>query len=292
MLTAKEFGNFVSLKRHEKGLTQKELAEKLYVTDKAVSRWERGLGFPDVLAIQPLAEALGVSVNDLLEGKDSSTETNHSQDFPQNSIQDIIDAFAQERSAFQKKYKRKKRIVIAVGICLFIAIVCSFFPFPSRVNQTLYGYKTIEGNNQERVVVVIDGWLLRYLFKGTFLLANIQCFRGDENELLFERWLSGHEVPGTNRFAGMTGKLTSTEEGYYYSGATTFLTDTEEKIFFQWENFRAPLMTFVTNKDFSKLLLEHELFPGMIVVSSDPDVDLERMKERLVKSFNQKGGSE
>ena len=62
-----KFGAFVAQLRKEKGLMQKELAEKLYVSDKAVSKWERGLSIPDVTILVPLAEILGVTVTELLE---------------------------------------------------------------------------------------------------------------------------------------------------------------------------------------------------------------------------------
>ena len=62
-----KFGAFVAQLRKEKGLMQKDLAEKLYVSDKAVSKWERGLSIPDVALLVPLAELLGVSVTELLE---------------------------------------------------------------------------------------------------------------------------------------------------------------------------------------------------------------------------------
>ena len=48
-----KFGAFLVQLRQEKGLTQKELAEKLYVSDKAVSKWERGLSLPDIALLQP-----------------------------------------------------------------------------------------------------------------------------------------------------------------------------------------------------------------------------------------------
>ena len=63
---AKEFGRFIAGMRKEKKMTQAELAEKIHVTDKAVSRWERGLGFPDIQTIEPLAQALGISVLELM----------------------------------------------------------------------------------------------------------------------------------------------------------------------------------------------------------------------------------
>lgn len=64
-----KFGSFVAQLRKEKGLMQKDLAEKLYVSDKAVSKWERGLSIPDVSLLIPLAEVLGVTVTELLECK-------------------------------------------------------------------------------------------------------------------------------------------------------------------------------------------------------------------------------
>ena len=64
-----KFGTFVAQLRKEKGLMQKDLAEKLYVSDKAVSKWERGLSIPDVSLLIPLAEVLGVTVTELLECK-------------------------------------------------------------------------------------------------------------------------------------------------------------------------------------------------------------------------------
>lgn len=64
-----EFGAFLSQLRKEKGLTQKQLAEALFVSDKAVSRWECGNGYPDISQLQPLAEVLGVSLAELLNAK-------------------------------------------------------------------------------------------------------------------------------------------------------------------------------------------------------------------------------
>ncbi len=62
-----KFGAFVAALRKEKGLTQKELAQKLYVSDKAVSKWETGASIPDTALLIPLAELLGVTVTELLQ---------------------------------------------------------------------------------------------------------------------------------------------------------------------------------------------------------------------------------
>lgn len=72
------FGQFLNQLRREKGWTQKDLAERLYVSDKAVSKWERGLSLPDVALLLPLAGALGVSVTELLEGHRAVQEQRYS----------------------------------------------------------------------------------------------------------------------------------------------------------------------------------------------------------------------
>lgn len=56
----------LSSRRKAKGLTQKQLADRLSVTDKAVSKWERGLGFPDIKLLEPLSQALDVSILELM----------------------------------------------------------------------------------------------------------------------------------------------------------------------------------------------------------------------------------
>ena len=62
-------GDMIAALRREKQLTQAELAEKMGVTDKAVSKWERNLSCPDVSSIPRLAEILGVGVDELIQAK-------------------------------------------------------------------------------------------------------------------------------------------------------------------------------------------------------------------------------
>lgn len=68
-MDANATGRFIAERRRKKGLTQKELADKLQVTDKAISRWETGKGLPDISFLRPLSEILEVSISELLSGK-------------------------------------------------------------------------------------------------------------------------------------------------------------------------------------------------------------------------------
>lgn len=63
------FGAFIQARRKELGLSQAGLAEKLYVTPKAVSRWERGVGFPDIKLLEPLADALDLTLIELMQSE-------------------------------------------------------------------------------------------------------------------------------------------------------------------------------------------------------------------------------
>ncbi len=62
-------GQFITELRKQNNLTQSDLANKLGISDKAVSRWETGKGFPDVSLLQPLGEVLGTSVNEIINGE-------------------------------------------------------------------------------------------------------------------------------------------------------------------------------------------------------------------------------
>ena len=76
----KNIGETIASLRKEKGMTQSELAEKMNVTDKAVSKWERNLSCPDINTISKLANILGVSVEDLLKSKNQNYSTTRIKD--------------------------------------------------------------------------------------------------------------------------------------------------------------------------------------------------------------------
>ena len=70
-----KFGRFIRDLRKKANMTQKELGEKLNVTDKAVSKWERGLGFPDITIINLLAETFGITASEVLNAEIGKKET-------------------------------------------------------------------------------------------------------------------------------------------------------------------------------------------------------------------------
>lgn len=119
-MDAQKFGAFVAEHRKEKNMTQADLAAKLQVTDKAVSRWERGLGFPDINTIEPLADALELSVLELMKSE-RMNEAPVSHDIADTAILDTLDV-----AITQRREERKKVfsiLVISVVIVLLLLAI-------------------------------------------------------------------------------------------------------------------------------------------------------------------------
>lgn len=76
-MDSKVFGQFISSIRKEKNFTQADLAGIIGVTDKAISRWERGIGFPDINTLEPLANALDISILELMRSEKSDMGNNN-----------------------------------------------------------------------------------------------------------------------------------------------------------------------------------------------------------------------
>ncbi len=118
-------GQFIAKIRKEKGLTQKQLAELLLISDKTVSKWETGGGLPEVSLMIPLCKILGITVNELLSGQRlSATEY-------QNKAEDNLMDLMKER----KENKRKlwlEVIVMAITLLggLTIIMFASHFEMP------------------------------------------------------------------------------------------------------------------------------------------------------------------
>ena len=99
----KTLGMMIAELRKEKGLTQMELAEKMGVTDKAVSKWERDLSCPDINSLPNLADILGVSVDELMQiKKDAET--------PKQSVKEIVNLIL-------------KAVPVAMGVAVVVLAI-------------------------------------------------------------------------------------------------------------------------------------------------------------------------
>lgn len=139
----KEIGERIKKLRVDKKLTQKELAEKLYVTDKAVSKWERGNGVPEVGILNELAKILEVNIEYLLEGKvtENTNEVNHSS----NTIED------DEKVEDKKIFNNKLILGIFLIFLIFLLVLINLFYDKKEENKVKENYipeEIVEGENR------------------------------------------------------------------------------------------------------------------------------------------------
>ena len=120
-----KIGKFIAECRKQKNLTQMQLAEKLGITDKAISKWERGIAMPDTSIMLELCEILGISVNELLSGEKIIMENNN-----QKNEQLLLD-MAKELEKKNKTIWNAMWIIMTVSILGLIgslAIIAFFMP--------------------------------------------------------------------------------------------------------------------------------------------------------------------
>ena len=106
-----KIGQYIAGKRKDLGLTQRELAEKLGMSDKSVSKWERGVCLPDVSLYEELCETLGIGLNEFLAGEDISEE----KIIPQSEENILV-------VATDSKIKQKKLKRTVTALCIFLAL--------------------------------------------------------------------------------------------------------------------------------------------------------------------------
>ena len=115
-----KFGAFISELRKEKGITQKELAQQLYLSDKAISKWETGHSVPDITLLVPLAEILEVTVTELLECRRIEQADTLNMAQTDDLVKKVIGL--SEEEALGRPRLKKKHVLIYVA-CVVISII-------------------------------------------------------------------------------------------------------------------------------------------------------------------------
>ena len=113
-------GKFILELRKEKKMTQQELADKIGVTDRAISKWENGRGMPDLSLMKPLCDELGISINELISGE-KINKKEYQDRFEENIFNTI------NYSQKQIKKTRNKYVIIIVIIVLFLIVLVTLF---------------------------------------------------------------------------------------------------------------------------------------------------------------------
>ena len=153
-----DFGQFIAETRRERDLTQRQLAESLHVTDKAVSKWERGLSFPDVTLLEPLAARLGLRVEELVACRREETKEDE-------TVQNLLTI---SRETVRRERRRSGRRLAAVLVLLAVTaavLLYSLLTVREDARRSFLLAETIDG---ERYVYLQmeDGHLLKLRCSG------------------------------------------------------------------------------------------------------------------------------
>lgn len=165
------FGEFVAQLRKEKGFTQQELADRLFVSNKAVSKWERGQSLPDIGLLEPLADILGVTVTELLRGERLGEKSLDSRE-----VEELVTAAAR-LSAQEEKGQRRGRSFWrqAWGVCALLAVL-------ETAALSVLGFTLsvlLDG------ILMVEGLMLGFGFYFCFLAKEKLPAFYDENKLSF-----------------------------------------------------------------------------------------------------------
>ncbi len=192
-MDCKKVGQLIKKKRLEKKMTQQELAGKLHITDRAISKWERGLGAPDISLLQDLSNILGLSISDVLSGE----EHKESLSIPDKIIiilclliPIIIICFSLMISCFRTDYIFIGSIFLLIAYLLFIK----------------------KENNQKLKKEIT--WILFILYI-IFLLSTIVYTKLTTGAIYPELNIKSNLVPFTSIIETITLLLTKTQ-GFYY----------------------------------------------------------------------------
>ena len=112
-------GQLITELRKEKGMTQKQLADALNVTDKAVSKWERGLSFPDISMLEPISEVLGISIMEILAGK----RQDESDTISREEALEIVNASVELSDEEIRHKKERSRLIIIILIVFSLLLI-------------------------------------------------------------------------------------------------------------------------------------------------------------------------
>ena len=148
-------GRFIAERRKARGLTQRELADLLNISDKTVSKWERGGGLPEVSLMLPLCKELDISVNELLSGKKLSDS-----EYKQNAEENILSLIQEERK------KTKFQTIIAV-----IVVIVTFFAGLTLI--MLSGF--LEMKTLYRILLIVIGAVVILTGIGVAVALEITC---------------------------------------------------------------------------------------------------------------------
>lgn len=143
-----KIGKYIAQKRKNLGLTQREIAEQLGMSDKSVSKWERGVCLPDVSVYMELCRIIGISLNEFIAGED--IEQVELQEKSEQNILDVI------KDGNYKKRRLKAIIAVLVCICVAVTSLSGYLLWKRFHVETNYIEPFDENSAEMRILKLVD----------------------------------------------------------------------------------------------------------------------------------------
>lgn len=264
-------GALIRKLRKERNMTQKDLADQLHITDRAVSKWERGLCAPDIATLEPLAAILQVTVTELIAGE-RMPEKEHIMEIEKN-VQDTIDYSEQELT--QKTRQTRTRtlftttlITLAVaGIVLALCWWKGLFNIVERNKSpddstilTIYDCDmeiqrfasrpaiTIRSNRQEKSTVIYENATFTGVWWAPDSSKYVLAMEDTEGSRLVLNWMDRHVKSNLNAYLSMGVTLSElAKNNLTYQKGEVYPPIRYE--FLQWGNDSASLLIYYSFKD-------------------------------------------
>lgn len=162
-MNQEKIGKFIAELRKEKNMTQVDLANKLGITDRAISKWENGRGMPDLSFLKPLCEILDISINELLSG-----ERLNKKEYQEKLEENIIKTIDYTDTKI-KKTKKNFKIILSIIILFVVILVTLFCVDINRMKNNKpvffstwgYDYSPAINLHEEEIEIAIKNYLIK-----------------------------------------------------------------------------------------------------------------------------------
>ena len=277
-MNQEKIGKFITTCRKEKNLTQEELAEKLNVSNKSVSRWENGKNMPDYSVLNDLCNILDININELLSGEKDNKETIEN-----------LDMILKEYYKMKKQKERLKKIIIIGTVVLSQILLVVFtiliinYEYDNRLHQTtnIKDYNDVIGSNAKGIYE--SKWGMSEEIFPKKLTGKVENFKMISDDFWDKQFLSylviDYNEEDYNKEINRLEKLGIEEYNYY--GVTGFTN--YKLVAMNSDDYNGFIYALTDGK--SKIIYVELIFCNYIM---DLDYENEMPKEYLPDNFNAK----
>ena len=287
-MNQEKIGAFIARRRKEKKLTQAKLASYLGITDRAVSKWERGICLPDVIVYLELCKILGISINEFLAGEDIIEEN-----IEQKSEENILKITKDNKT----KQKILKKIIILLLCVLIVFMTVSFFIFKETNKSQNYIESFLEESPEMKTVELLskhqgDIMLFHYDTNKEFNLISMYLTEYQKGKKISHKEVcefyinpsqgakKGNIALTINQEASSMNIIVAYDGGYYSAEQISFLENIKD--FDAWSIEKIEEKTFIR---YGKEQMLAALFYGKEGVSTIPIEELEKKDTKLKNDY-------